>query len=446
MALKALDIFKLLPKTNCKDCGCPTCLAFAMKLAQKQTSLDDCPHASDDAKAQLEGAAAPPIQLVTIGGGPGKVQLGNETVMFRHDESFYHPPGIGSIIPDTLDDAALAERVAAVDKLQFHRVGTDIGIRVVGVENASGDGAAFAAAVESAKTLGLPLVLMARGADQMAAALAVCADDRPLIHAATAETCDAFAALAAEKTCPLVVSADTLEGLAELTEKAKAAGVEELVLNLEDASVADELEAVTAARQLAIKKGMRSLGYPCLVACSDEDVFRNLGKSSTFVAKYAGVVLTSLYKPEHILPLLTVSQNIYTDPRKPIQVEPKLYEVGAVTSDSPLLFTTNFSLTYYTVEGEVEASRVPAYIGVIDTEGTSVLTAFASDKLTSAEVAEFLNSEAVTSKVSHKKVIIPGYVSVMSGAIKEDSGWEVMVGPREASGISKFLKTVWNAA
>ncbi|MDP6490375.1 MAG: acetyl-CoA decarbonylase/synthase complex subunit gamma [Kiritimatiellia bacterium] len=446
MALKALDIFKLLPKTNCKECGCPTCLAFAMKLAQKQASLDDCPTASDDAKAQLEGAAAPPIQLVTIGAGPKKVQVGNETVMFRHDETFHHPPGIGTIIPDNLDDAALTERVAAAGKLQFHRVGTDIGITVVGVENVSGDSATFAATVERVKTLGLPMVLMAQGADQVAAALGVCADERPLIHAATADTCDAFAALAAEKTCPLVVSADTLEGLAELTEKAKAAGVEELMMTLTGASTPGELDALTSARQLATRKGMRSLGYPCLVTSTDEDVYRNVGKASTFVAKYAGVVLTSLYQPEHILPLLTVSQNIYTDPRKPIQVEPKLYEVGAVTPESPLLFTTNFSLTYYTVEGEVEASRVPAYIGVIDTEGTSVLTAFAADKLTSGEVAEFLNSETVTSKVSHKKVIIPGYVSVMSGAIKEDSGWEVLVGPREASGISKYLKTVWPAA
>ena len=445
MALKALDIFKLLPKTNCKKCGCPTCLAFAMKLAQKQASLDACPDVSDEAKATLEGSAAPPIQLVTIGAGPRKIQVGNETVMFRHDETFYHEPAIGSILPDNLDDAALAERVAAIGKLQFHRVGTDIGVNVVGVENVSGDSARFVAAVQAARGLGLPLVLIATDAGHMDAALAVCAEERPLIHAATAETCDAFAALAAQRKCPLVVAADSLEALAELTARAKAAGVEELVLDVTAGGIADTLQALTATRRLAVKKGLRSLGYPCLVTCRDEDVFANVGQTGTFVAKYAGVVLTSLHAPEHVLPLLTIRQNVYTDPRKPIQVEPKLYEVGAVSADSPLLITTNFSLTYYTVEGEVEASRVPAYIGVIDTEGTSVLTAFAADKLTSANVAEFLNSEAVTSRLSHKKVILPGYVAVMSGAVKEDSGWEVLVGPREASGISKYLKTVWKA-
>jgi len=445
MALKALDIFKLLPKTNCKKCGSPTCLAFAMKLAQKQVSLDECPDVSDEAKAELEGSAAPPIQLVTIGSGPNKVQVGNETVMFRHDETFYHAPGIGSILPDDLDDAALAERVDAIGKLQFHRVGTDIGINLVGVQHVSSDSARFVTTVEAAKGLGLPLVLIARDVAPMNAALAVCADERPLIHAATEENCDAFAALAAEKKCPLVVAADSLEALAELTAKAKAAGVEELVMDVTGGGIGDTLQALTAARRLAVKKGLRSLGYPCLVTCTGEDVLANVGETATFVAKYAGVVLTSLYKPEHVLPILTVSQNVYTDPRKPIQVEAKLYEVGAVTPDSPLLITTNFSLTYYTVEGEVEASRVPAYIGVIDTEGTSVLTAFAADKLTSADVAEFLNSDAGTGSLSHKKVIIPGYIAVMSGALKEDSGWEVLVGPREASGISKYLKTVWQA-
>ena len=446
MALKALDIFKLLPKTNCKKCGCPTCLAFAMKLAQKQTSLDDCPDVSDEAKAELAGSSAPPIMLVTIGGGPKKVQVGNETVMFRHDETFYHPPAIGSILPDDLDEAALAERVEAIGKLQFHRVGTDIGVNVVAVENVSGDSARFVAAVEAAKGIGLPLVLIASEAGHMDAALGVCAEDRPLIHAATGETCDDFAKLAADNKCPLVVSADSLDALAELTAKAKAAGAEELVLDVTAPGIADTLQSLTAGRRLAVKKGIRSLGYPCLATCRDEDVFANVGETSTFVAKYAGVVLTSLHQPEHILPILTVSQNVFTDPRKPIQVESKLYEIGAVTPDSPVLLTTNFSLTYYTVEGEVEASRVPAYIAVIDTEGTSVLTAFAADKMTSADVAQFLNSEAVTSKVSHKKVIIPGYIAVMSGALTEDSGWEVLVGPREASGISKYLKTVWPSA
>ncbi len=443
MALKALDIFKLLPKTNCKKCGCPTCLAFAMKLAQKQTSLDQCPDVSEVSKVELAGAAAPPIRLVTIGAGPGKLEIGNETVLFRHEESFYHTPGIGVMVSDALDGEALKARIEAIRKLKFVRVGLSMQVNVVAVVNASGQAAPFAKAVQAAGTLDLPMVLMSSQAAHLNTVLAACADKKPLIHAATDATVDAFIALAKTHNCPLAVTAPDLDKLAPLVEKARAAGIQDIVLDVTCPRVPDTLQALTAIRRLALKKNMRVLGYPCLVANSTVDPLLNVAECGMFVAKYAGIVLTELDQPEQLLPLLTIGQNLYTDPRKPIQVEAKLNAIGAVTPDSPLMITTNFSLTYYTVAGEVEASRVPAYIGVLDTEGTSVLTAFASDKLTSEKIAAFLNSDEVKSKVSHRKVIIPGYIAVMSGSLKEDSGWTVLVGPREASGISKFLKTTW---
>jgi acetyl-CoA decarbonylase/synthase complex subunit gamma len=276
--------------------------------------------------------------------------------------------------------------------------------------------------------------------------LASCADRKPLIHAATEATIDAFVALAKARACPLAITAPTLDKLTPLVEKARAAGIQDIVLDVTAENTSRTLQALTAVRRMALKKNMRVLGYPCLVASRAADPLENVAECCMYVAKYAGIVLTELDHPEQILPVLTVRQNLYTDPRKPIQVEAKLNSVGAVTPESPLLITTNFSLTYYTVEGEVEASRIPAYIGVLDTEGTSVLTAFASDKLTSEKIAAFLNSDAVKSKVSHRKVIIPGYIAVMSGSLKEDSGWTVLVGPREASGISRYLKTVWPGA
>ncbi len=446
MALKALDIFKLLPKTNCKKCGCPTCLAFAMKLAQKQASLDQCPDVSETSKAELAGASAPPIKLVTIGTGPGKLEIGNETVMFRHEESFYHPPGIGVMVSDALGDDALKDRIAMIRKLKFVRVGTELHVNVVAVVNASGQAAPFVKAVQAVGELDLPVILMSAQAAHMDAALATCADKKPLIHAATDATVDAFITLAKARNCPLAVTAPDIDKLVPLIEKVRAAGIQDIVLDLTTAGVSGTLQALTAVRRMALKKNLRVLGYPCLAICRQDDALVNLAECSMYVAKYAGIVLTDLHLPEQLLPLLTVSQNLYTDPRKPIQVEAKLNAIGAVTPDSPLMITTNFSLTYYTVAGEVEASRVPAYIGVLDTEGTSVLTAFASDKLTSEKIAAFLNSDEVKSKVSHRKVIIPGYIAVMSGGLKDDSGWTVLVGPREASGISKFLKTTWTNA
>ena len=446
MALKALDIFKLLPKTNCKKCGCPTCLAFAMKLAQKQASLDQCPDVSEASKLELAGASAPPIRLVTIGVGPNKLEIGNETVMFRHEESFYHPAGVGVIVSDTLEGDALKAKIEKIRTLKFVRVGIAMRANVVAIVNHSGKAEPFAKAVQAASTLDLPMVLVSTQAAHLDAVLASVADKKPLIHAATAATIDAFIALAKARNCPLAVTAPDLDQLIPLIEKIRAAGIQDIVLDLTTGSVNSTLQSLTAVRRLALKKNLRVLGFPCMVINRTADPLLNVSECSMYVAKYAGIVLTELDNPEQLMPILTVSQNLYTDPRKPIQVEAKLNAIGAVTPESPLMITTNFSLTYYTVAGEVEASRVPAYIGVLDTEGTSVLTAFASDKLTSEKVAAFLNSDEVKSKVSHRKVIIPGYIAVMSGSLKDDSGWTVLVGPREASGISKFLKTTWTNA
>ncbi|NOY83140.1 MAG: acetyl-CoA decarbonylase/synthase complex subunit gamma [Kiritimatiellaeota bacterium] len=443
MALKALDIFKLLPKTNCKKCGCPTCLAFAMKLTTQKATLDECPDVSEDAKAQLSGAAAPPIRLVAIGAGAAKIEIGGETVMFRHEESFYHPPGIGVVLPDNLDEDDLRARIAAVKALSFVRVGMRIGVTVVGVENVSGDAAAFASTVKAVASLELPMVLIARQAAHAEAALAECAAARPLIHAATDADWQEYVRVAKSAKCPLAVTGPDLDSVAALAVQVRKAGIEDIVLDLGAGSIAAGVEAMTAARRLALKRKADGVGFPCMAVVREPDPYQNVSDCCAYVAKYAGIVLTPLSGPEQIAPILTLSQNLYTDPRKPVQVEAKLYSVGAVTPQSPLLVTTNFSLTYYTVQSEVEASRVPTYIGVIDTEGTSVLTAFAADKLSSEKVAAFLMSAEVSEAVSHRKVIIPGYVAAMSGSLNEDSGWEVLVGPREASALSKYLKTVW---
>jgi acetyl-CoA decarbonylase/synthase complex subunit gamma len=446
MALKALDVFKLLPKTNCKKCGCPTCLAFAMKLATQKATLDECPDVSAEARAQLAGAAAPPIRLVGFGPAGKRLEVGAETVMFRHDESFFHAPGIGVVIPDNLDAAALSARLAAVRALSFMRVGMRIGVNVVAVENVSGASAPFVATVKAVKDLGLPLVLITTQAAHADAAVAVCEAERPLIHAAAGSTWEAFAQVAKTRKCPLAIAGPDLDAVAALAVQVRKAGVEDLILDVSAGTVGATVQALTAVRRLALKRKADGVGFPCLTISRQTDAGQNFADCCAFISKYAGVVLTTLSSPEQIVPLLTLSQNLYTDPRKPVQVEPKLYTVGAVTPQSPLLITTNFSLTYYTVQSEVESSRVPAFIGVLETDGTSVLTAFASDKLSSEKVAAFLHSDVVTKAVAHRKVIIPGYIAAMSGALADDSGWEILVGPREASGLPKYLKTVWQGA
>ena len=268
---------------------------------------------------------------------------------------------------------------------------------------------------------------------------------RPLVHGANSQNCEDMAALAKEKKCPMTVTAPVLEELADLAECAKKAGVEEIMLDVSGNNPKEVLQKLTKIRRAALKKNFRSLGFPMITFVCDDDPFQEISLASTYLVKYAGIVAVNTCEPWGIMPLLTARANIFTDPQKPIQVEPKLYAVGDVKEDSPVLFTTNFSLTYYTVEGEVEGSRIPAYILSVDTGGTSVLTAYSGDKLNDKVVAKAMADAQVEMKVKHRKLIIPGLVAVMSGKLQETLGWEILVGPREASGLPSYLKTVWRA-
>ena len=445
MGLTGLDIFKQLPKTNCGDCGVPTCLAFAMKLAQKQASLDQCPHVSDAAKAALEGASAPPIKLVTIGAGDRKLEVGNETVLFRHEETFYHPTGLAVLVDAGLPAEELAARVQALGEAAFERVGQTLRLDAVALQ---GEGEAF---VNAAKLLAeksaVPLILMNDDPAVMGQALEACASKRPLLYAATAENLGAMAALAKQHNCPLVVRGEDLSSLAELSEKAQAAGVADLVLDSGARTVGALLANETAIRRAALRRRFRPFGFPTIVLSSAEDPAAEVMEASTYISKYAGIVVLRNAEPWALLALVTARQNIYTDPQKPIQIEQGLYEIGTPNEHSPVLVTTNFSLTYFTVEGDVEASRVPAWVVVVDTEGTSVLTAWAAEKFTPASIAERVRATEVGSKVKHRKLIIPGHVAVLSGKLEEELGdeWQVIVGPRESSGIPSFLRSSWQA-
>ena len=445
MAMTGLEIFKLLPKTNCKKCGMPTCLAFAMQLAQKKAKLDDCPTASEEAKQALSAAAAPPMRQIKFGAGDSEVQIGQETVMFRHEEKFYSPTVVAVTVSDKLSGDELKKRIEVVNALQFERVGLEIGARAIAVVNDSNDPSAFATAAEAALQADkLAMILCSNSPEAIAAALAKTAQAKPLIASANSENAEKMAEIAKENKCPLVAKADSIEKLAELTEKIKAKGLEDIVLCLDVADLAEQFRALAKMRALALKKAFRPLGYPTLVSLPGDDVDRVAADATGLICKYAGIVIVDIAEPYAFLSMLTAGTNIYSDPQKPIQVEPKIYEIGEPGDNSPVVFTTNFSLTYYTVESDVEASRVPCYIIVVDTEGTSVLTAYSGDKLNEKVVADAITKCGVEKLVKHRKLIIPGYVAVMSGKLEESTGWEIMVGPRESSMLPKYLQEVWN--
>ena len=449
MALTGLQIYKLLPKTNCKECGFPTCLAFAMKLAQKGTELDKCPYVDDEAKTALDAASAPPIKLVTIGAGERAFEIGNEVVLYRHEKTFYHQPGL--VVRVKSDDPQLAEKAARVGSYEVERVGMKLRLDGLAVEHAGGDAAAYAAAVAAARAAapGLPLVLMSGDAAALDAALSGgAAADRPLVHAATAANWQAMAEVAKKHGCPLAIRAEQgdLTGLADLSENVRGAGVEDLVLDPGATSLAGDLTAFTQLRRLALKKGARALGYPIFGVAGAATWQAELVRATQAVAKYAGVVVLDHLEPAAVYSLLSLRQNIYTDPQKPIQVEPKLYEIGSAGPASPVLITTNFSLTYFSVSGEVEGAGVPAWLLVADSDGQSVLTGWAAGKFDAEKIAKTVKDSGIESRIDHKKLVIPGHVAGLSGEVEEElPGWQIMVGPRDAVDIPNYLKNVWSA-
>jgi acetyl-CoA decarbonylase/synthase complex subunit gamma len=445
MALTGIEIFKLLPKTNCKECGDPTCLAFAMKLAAGKAELNACPYVSDEAKAKLSEASAPPIMPVTIGVGERALKVGGETVMFRHEKRFENPPGFAILVSDGMDDAEIDRRLGKFKQLEYERIGLTLRPDLIAAKCDSGDKAKFEALVSKVKqkTDG-GIILMSDNPDVMAAGLAACADRKPLLYAATEGNLDKMADLARTNSCPLAVKADGLEKLAELTAKLTEAGVKQMVIDSGSRNLRQAFEDQVIIRGAALAKKFRPLGFPTIVFPAEmtDDPMKEAVIASIFVAKYGGIIVLSDFYGESLFPLLVARLNIYTDPQRPLATKEGIYEIGKPDENSPVLITSNFSLTYFIVSGEIETSRVPSYLLVKDTEGLSVMTAWAAGKFVSDALAPFVKKSGIADKVKHHKLIIPGYAAAESGGLEEElEGWEIQVGPREGSHIPAYLKT-----
>ncbi|MBC7263761.1 MAG: acetyl-CoA decarbonylase/synthase complex subunit gamma [Chloroflexi bacterium] len=449
MGLSGLEIYKLLPKTNCKECGQPTCLAFAMKLAAKQAELSACPYVSEESKAALAAASAPPIRLITLGSDNFKIEVGNETVMFRHEKTFYHEPALMVRLKDTLPLSEFEAHVKSIAGYQVERVGIQLAVNGLAIENASGDAGVFGNYVAAARAITpKPFVLIAKSKAAMEAGLKASGTGNSLLYAADESNWQDMAALAKQYSAPVAVRADKgdLAALANLAEQVKSAGVEDIVLDPGARGLGDGLAALTHLRRLALKKNFRALGYPIITFPGEgaNSETEEAILAAEHIAKYAGFIVLDHFDPASIYPLLTLRQNIYTDPQKPIQVSPGLYEIGEPKPESPLLVTTNFSLTYFTVSGEVEGSGVPSWLLVADSEGMSVLTGWAAGKFDAEKIAKSVKQFGADQKTKHKKIVIPGAVAAISGELEEElPGWEVLVGPREAIDIPAYLKN-WN--
>jgi acetyl-CoA decarbonylase/synthase complex subunit gamma len=419
-----------------------------MKLAAKQADLDKCPHVSDEAREQLAESAAPPVRLVTLTADGHEVKSGNEIVLFRHEKTFYNPCGLFVRLYDDQPVDDLKARAKEIADYAVEYVGMELAVDGLAVQ-ATGDGAQFAAAVEGVlEAATRPLILIADDPDVMAQGLEAVGDAKPLIYGATPDTWEAFAELAKKHEASMAIWADSLTALAELTDKIKAAGVDEIVLDPATRDLRSNLVLNTIVRRMALKKTFRPLGFPIISfpaeTAESEDMVAIAATQA--VAKYGGFIVLDEFSPATVYPLLVLRTNIYTDPQEPIQVQPGLYEINDPQEDSPLMVTTNFSITYFSVANEIDGSGSPGWLLVADAEGMSVLTAWAAGKFDAERIAKAVREFNAEKKISHRKLILPGHVSVLLGELEEElPGWEIQVGPREAVDLPGYLK-VWSAS
>jgi acetyl-CoA decarbonylase/synthase complex subunit gamma len=461
--LSPIDVYKLLPKINCKECGEENCMAFATKIVNREVNVDQCPPLlkKENAKAygQLKEMLKPPVKEVVVGEGEKAVKLGGKLVMYRHEFTYFNPTAIAIDVTDEMTDAELSSRIKKTEQFSYEYIGYTLKLDMIAVRSTSGEPEKFKATVKKvAEKTNLPLILCTLNSNVAEAGLMAAPKAKPLLYAATVDNWKDMAELALMYKCPLVASApNDLNGLVSLAKTLMAYGVEDLVLDpgtFANEGLADTLNNFTMLRRAACKGGEELAGFPLMGVpmaawldkgeTADEVVkWREANLASMLIVRYADVLVMHGDDGWSLLPNAVLRQNIYTDPRKPVAVEPGLKEFGTPDENSPVLFTTNFALTYYTVASDIESSKTNAYLIVVETEGSAVDSGVAGRKLTAEKVAEAIKETGIENKVKHRKIIIPGKASRISGEIEELSGWKVQVGPRDSSEIPKYIIDKW---
>lgn len=441
MALKGLDIFKLSPKKNCKECGSPTCMAFCMKVAQGAVALDKCPYFSEEAKAKLSEATAPPMKTITVG---NDIKLGGETVLFRHEKTLVNRNRFAVPVCTCMDEAAADQKLADIRKVDYERIGEREYIEFVMVRCEKDSAGKWEDLVKKAAATGRTLILNCTCPECAKKALAICKDGKPILNGATPENYEEMSAIATEAGVTLGVHADSLSELHDLIAKLEAAGNKNLIIDVTGKTVKETFANTVLVRRTALKDGDRTFGYPSIVdlaklAAGDEHLETAL--AAVFTLKYGSIIVMERLGYAEALPLYGLRQNVFTDPQKPMKVAPGIYPMNGATPDDPCMLTVDFALTYFLVSGEIERSNVPVNLLITDASGMSVLTAWAAGKFSSSSIKKFFDEFELDKKINNRTLVIPGKVAVMKGEIQDKlPDWNVVVGTREAVEIVKFLK------
>lgn len=439
MALKGLDIFKLTPKKNCKECGNPTCMAFAMKVAQGALSIDACPYMSEDAIAQLSEATAPPMKALKIGTGDKEHSLGGETVLYRHEKTFVSK----NLFAVNICSGCADERIEAVKKVDYDRIGERMYVELFNLLY-NDDTAAYVELVKKAQAADRVLILDCKDVDAARAALEVCADDKPILNGATPANYEAMTKLAQEFSVVLGVSGANLDEMYDTVAAVEALGYKELVIDATGATIKETFANAVQIRRAALKNQDRTFGYPAIVNAAKvakDDTYMQTALASVFTLKYGSIIIMDGMSYAQALPLYGLRQNIYTDPQKPMRVEPGIYQINGADENSICVTTVDFALSYFVVSGELERSNVPLNLLISDAGGYSVLTAWAAGKLSAGSIAKFIAEFEIESKIKNRTLVIPGKVAVLKGELEEKlPGWNIVVAPNEAVGLVKFFK------
>ena len=447
MALKGADILKLLPKTNTKDCGFPTCFAFAMKLAKGEVKIDDCPHITPENRAKLEAALAPPMVTVTIGTGDEAFKTGGEEVLFRHDKTFFNETAIALLVSDKEDGAEIDRKIKQFNGFAFDRIGRKMPVHMLALSYESGDPAKYEALVKKAVAeTKAALLLVCCETDLLLAMAAVCADRRPIAYPVTKDNVATAAPRLKELNAVPGVFASSVEDLAELTPRLKEAGIEQMVIDPGPRQMPEAVRDQTLIRRAALKKNFRPLGYPTIAfpCLTHPDPMKQVLAAAALVTKYAGIIVLNQFEEKYLLPLLVYRFNIYSDPRRPMTVDEKVYEILEPDENAPILISTNYALDYFIVSGAIEEAGIPSYLCIKNTEGLGVLASWTSGKFNGEAIAQFFDKYKMKDKVSHRKMIIPGVARKLKEELEEElPDWEVILGPQEASDIPKFMAEAW---
>ena len=439
MALKGLDIFKMSPKKNCKECGSPTCMAFCMKVAQGAIEIDKCPYFSDEAKAMLNEQTAPPMKTISV----GEHKLGGETVLFRHEKTLVSKNLYAVSVATDMDEATVDAKLADAQKIDYERIGERMYVEFIQVANNQADPAVYANLVKKAAATGRGLVLECWDVACAKAALEVCGKD-VILDGATPANWEAMNELATAKGVTLGVWAENISDLYDTVKALEGKGNKNLVLDVTGKTAKETLANAVLVRRTAIKDGDRTFGYPSIVnlaKIAKGDSRLEIAYASMFTEKYASIIVMSGMTYAQALPLYGLRQNIYTDPQKPMKVEAKIYPINGADENSPCVLTVDFALTYFLVSGELERSNQPLNLIITDASGMSVLTAWAAGKLSSSSIKKTFEELDIENKIKNRTLIIPGKVAVMKGEIQEKlPNWNVVVGTMEAVQIPKYMK------